>query len=113
MLQQSVETEMSRMCSCSMERTGDLWDTGAVDIIGSLMVIVLKQVAIAHNISDAKSKRVATFTAERKALLLDKPPNLLRYLSFMYAYGNLLAGPFNEYRDYEAFTERKGMIIHM
>lgn len=93
-----------------MERTGDLWDTGAIDIIGSLMVIVLKQVAIAHNISDAKSKRVASFTDERKALLLDKPPSLLQYLSFMYAYGNLLAGPFNEYRDYAEFTERTGAM---
>jgi lysophospholipid acyltransferase len=91
-----------------MDRTGDLWDTGAVDIIGSLMVIVLKQVAIAHNISDAKSPRVATFTAERKALLLEKPPSLLQYLSFMFASGNLLAGPFNEYRDYASFTARTG-----
>jgi hypothetical protein len=93
---------------CSMERTGDLWDTGAVDIVGSLMVITLKQVAIAHNMSDATSRRAANFSEERKSLLIKSAPSLLKYLSFMYAYGNLLAGPFNEYTEYEAFTSRTG-----
>lgn len=91
-----------------MERTGTLWDTGAVDITGSLMVIVLKQVAIAHNVSDGNSRRAASFTEERRSLLLSSPPSLLQYLSFMYSFGNLLVGPFNEYADYSAFTERNG-----
>eukprot|EP00892_Ulva_mutabilis_P010068 jgi/Ulvmu1/7433/UM036_0094.1 len=91
-----------------MERTGDLWDTGAVDITGSLMVLVLKQVAIAHNISDGHSKRATSFTEERRSLLLESPPTLLQYLSFMYSFGNLLVGPFNEFADYSAFTKRTG-----
>lgn len=103
-----LTTDSADVNSCSMERTGSLWDTGAVDITGSLMVIVLKQVAIAHNISDGHSKRAATFTDERRSLLLESPPSLLHYLSFMYSFGNLLVGPFNEYADYSAFMDRSG-----
>lgn len=72
------------------------------------MVIVLKQVAVAHNISDGHSQRAASFTAERRSLLLSSPPSLLQYLSFIYSFGNLLVGPFNEYADYDAFTKRTG-----
>lgn len=92
----------------SMERTGDLWDTGAIDITGSLMVIFLKQVSIAHNISDGHSPRAASLSEERRSLLISSPPSLLQYLSFMYAFGNLLSGPFNEFADYVTFTHRAG-----
>lgn len=72
------------------------------------MVLFLKQVAIAHNVSDGNSHRAASFSEERRSLLLSSPPSLLQYLSFMYSFGNLLVGPFNEYADYSAFTERTG-----
>ena len=98
--------------ACSMERTGDLWDTGAVDITGSLMVLVLKQVALGYNLSDSfSSKRGIEFGVERQYFKMGSPPNILHYFSYIFATGNLLAGPFFEYRDYVDFISRRGKFV--
>jgi MBOAT, membrane-bound O-acyltransferase family len=39
---------------------------------------------------------------------LDQLPSLLEFLSYVFAIGNLLAGPFFEISDYLAFVERRG-----
>jgi lysophospholipid acyltransferase len=89
-----------------LERTGDLWDTGAVDITGSLMVLTLKQIAICHNLSDSYSNK--KYSEERFQLRMKSPPNPLHYLSYIFATGNLLAGPFNEFQEYKKFVARDG-----
>jgi lysophospholipid acyltransferase len=89
-----------------LERTGDLWDTGAVDITGSLMVLTLKEIAICHNLSDSYSNK--KYSEERYQLRMSGPPNLLHYLSYIFASGNLLAGPFNEFQEYTGFVARDG-----
>jgi hypothetical protein len=92
-----------------MERSGDKWDTGAVDICGALMVLVLKQVALGHNRADNFAREASKqCSAERHGLYVDATPNILHYFSYMFASGNLLAGPFFEYRDYMNFTNRRG-----
>ena len=92
-----------------MERTGDLWDTGDVDITGSLMVLTLKQVAIAHNLSDSYTRADSKhFSKERHLLRITRAPDPLQYLSYIFASGNLLAGPFFEFHDYVEFTARTG-----
>ena len=92
--------------ACSMERTGDLWDTGAIDITGSLMVVVLKQIAVAHNLSDGYSAK--RYSQERHDLSIAAAPNPLHYFSYLFASGNLLAGPFFEYPHYKQFMARQG-----
>ena len=95
-----------------MERTGDLWDSGAVDITGSLMVLVLKQVALGYNLSDSfKSQRSSDFSEEQAYYRMTGPPNPLHYFSYIFATGNLLAGPFFEYRDYMEFMSRQGKFL--
>lgn len=94
-----------RSGACSMERTGDLWDTGAIDITGSLMVVVLKQISVCHNLSDSYSSK--QYSQERYDLRIPAAPNPLHYFSYLFASGNLLAGPFHEYLHYKHFMARE------
>ena len=90
-----------------MERTGDLWDSGAVDITGSLMVLVLKQIALCHNLSDSFTREGSKhYSTERHLFKVTAVPNPIHYLSYIFATGNLLAGPFFEYREYMDFMSR-------
>lgn len=92
-----------------MERAGDLWDTGAVDATGALMVLLLKLVALGHNRQDgARSVGQHDVTPENSRKMISAAPNPLHYLSYCFACGNLLAGPFFEYNDYLEFTKRSG-----
>jgi hypothetical protein len=72
------------------------------------MVLTLKQIAICHNLSDSHSKRASAFSAERRSLLIRRPPGPLLYLAYIFASGNLLAGPFFEFAEFRAFSERSG-----
>jgi MBOAT, membrane-bound O-acyltransferase family len=92
-----------------MERTGDLWDSGAVDVTGSLMVLVLKEVALCHNLSDSFARDSSKgYSPERAAFKVARAPNPIHYFSYIFATGNLLAGPFFEYREYMDFMARTG-----
>lgn len=47
-------------------------------------------------------------TTYQQAHKIAKMPSLLEWLSFIFASGNLLAGPYFELSDYLNFIERKG-----
>jgi lysophospholipid acyltransferase len=70
------------------------------------MVLTLKEIAICHNLSDSYSNK--KYSEERYQLRMSGPPNLLHYLSYIFASGNLLAGPFNEFQEYTGFVARDG-----
>ena len=76
---------------------------------GALMVAVLKLIAICYNRQDGvRQKAHEKMSQEDTALLIQAVPNPLHFASYILATGNVLAGPFNEYNDYMAFTERSG-----
>lgn len=41
--------------------------------------------------------------------LVKRVPTVLEYASFIFSFGNLLAGPCTEFRDYKDFIEAKGV----
>ena len=48
-------------------------------------------------------------TPYQRAHCIRAMPSLLEYVSYVFAFGNLLAGPVIEYRDYQDFINNKGL----
>ncbi|MEW5306286.1 MAG: hypothetical protein WDW36_008759 [Sanguina aurantia] len=83
------------------------WNKGQLDFTGGEMVLVLKLIALAMCHQD--SLRKDTLSEYQTSHLVKRVPTPLEYASFIFSFGNLLAGPCTEFRDYKDFIEAKGV----
>eukprot|EP01025_Chloroclados_australasicus_P031139 TRINITY_DN3141_c0_g1_i2.p1 TRINITY_DN3141_c0_g1~~TRINITY_DN3141_c0_g1_i2.p1 ORF type:complete len:490 (+),score=42.82 TRINITY_DN3141_c0_g1_i2:298-1767(+) len=88
--------------------SGHAWQQGDIDFTGGQMVVTLKIIAIAISRADGVADSSKTLTVYAQSKRLDRVPSLLEYFSYTFAYGNLLAGPFFEYKDFLNFISREG-----
>jgi lysophospholipid acyltransferase len=79
-------------------------DPGRIDITGAQMVNVMKLSAFAWNIHDGKyaNEELSDYQKERA---LRKPPGLLDYVSFVFFFPSLFAGPAFDFVDYRRWIE--------
>mmetsp|Transcript_35075 Transcript_35075/g.99455 ORF Transcript_35075/g.99455 Transcript_35075/m.99455 type:complete len:473 (-) Transcript_35075:198-1616(-) len=87
--------------------SGTAWREGKLDFTGALMVVTLKLISCAGNLSDGfqDSKNLRPF---QTAHLITAPPRPLEYAGFLMAVGNLLAGPHMHIKTYLEFVNSKG-----
>ena len=90
------------------QSSGTAWKEGNLDFTGAQMVLTLKLVAIAICYQDGARDNDAELRDYAKSKQLKTLPSPLEFLSYLFAVGNLLSGPFFEARDYFDYVERKG-----
>lgn len=90
------------------QASGMSWKEGQLDFTGAQMVLTLKLVAIAICYQDGGLEDDSQLRDYAKAKRLTHLPSPLEFLSYLFAAGNLLAGPFFEAKDYFDYVERKG-----
>lgn len=94
------------------QASGIAWKSGVMDFTGCQMVVTLKIVAAAVCLQDGVVRKRALNEKPLRpyaaAMALDNTPNVLEWLSYVLASGNLLAGPFFEIKEYLQYIERKG-----
>lgn len=82
---------------------------GGMDFVGAIMVLTLKLISLAGSRQDSfiqsKGRPLSPYRASH---VLDRPPSVLEYLSFVFGIGNLLAGPYVEFTEHVDFMELKG-----
>jgi len=108
-----------------VQSSGTAWKAGYIDFTGAQMVVTLKLVAAGMCVQDgyrrkqrippaavAPSSSLSPSTWQlstyASAKALDTPPSLLEWYSYVFAFGNLLAGPFFELKDYLDFINLTG-----
>ena len=79
-----------------------------MDFTGAQMILTLKVIAAAVCYQDGllPAEQLRAYAAEKR---LHRLPSLLEYCSYVFASGNLLAGPFFEAHDYFQYIERQGI----
>ncbi|BDA41335.1 Lysophospholipid acyltransferase 2 [Coccomyxa sp. Obi] len=87
--------------------SGSKWKEGQVDFTGAMMVLALKLISAGVSYQDGLRK-AEDLTPYQQAHKLTQMPSMLEWLSFVFASGNLLAGPYFELSDYLNFIQRKG-----
>ncbi|KAK9810978.1 hypothetical protein WJX73_003119 [Symbiochloris irregularis] len=87
--------------------SGTAWKQGRLDFTGAQMVLTLKLISLASCYQDGLRKDEELTEYQRK-MKLERMPSLLEYLSYVFASGNLLAGPNFEMADYLKFIEGRG-----
>ena len=90
--------------------SGAAWKAGQLDFTGAQMVLTLKLIAAAMSLQDGARRAAGGAPPPRPypaAKALDTPPTLVEFLSYAFAAGNLLAGPFLELKDYLDYMTRK------
>ncbi|KAK9825653.1 hypothetical protein WJX81_005648 [Elliptochloris bilobata] len=96
------------MVACHvLNQSGDTWRLGEVDFTGAMMVATLKLISTAVCYQDGLASPEELKPYQR-AHRLERLPSPLEGLSYLFAGGNLLAGPHFELSDYLAFVERRG-----
>ncbi|KAF8073163.1 LPLAT1 [Scenedesmus sp. PABB004] len=88
--------------------SGVNWNAGNLDFTGGQMVLTLKLISMAVCFQDANSKKDEELSSYQRAHVFRSLPSLLEYLGFVFAFGNLLAGPVIEFRDYQMWANREG-----
>ncbi|KAL4442125.1 hypothetical protein ABPG77_011386 [Micractinium sp. CCAP 211/92] len=90
-----------------MQASGAAWKEGQLDFTGAQMVLTLRLIAVAVSYQDgaAPPEGLREYAARKR---LPELPSPLEFLSYLFAAGNLLAGPFFEARDFKDYVERKG-----
>jgi lysophospholipid acyltransferase len=82
---------------------------GGIDFVGAIMVLTLKLISLAGCRQDSYVKSAdRPLSPYRASHVLNRPPSLLEYLSFVFGIGNLLAGPYVEFTEHVDFMELKG-----
>jgi lysophospholipid acyltransferase len=100
--------DFSYLIACHVaSASGSAWKEGKMDFTGSQMIVTLKIISAAVTYQDGL-KHEKDLTAYQQAHKLRGMPNLLEYLSYVFASGNLLAGPTFELSDYLTFIEKGG-----
>ncbi|CAK0783622.1 hypothetical protein CVIRNUC_006821 [Coccomyxa viridis] len=87
--------------------SGEAWKQGNVDFTGAMMVLALKLITAGVSYQDGL-KKPEELSPYQQRHRLTKMPSPLEWLSFTFASGNLLAGPYFELSDYLDFINRKG-----
>ncbi|EIE25092.1 membrane bound O-acyl transferase family protein [Coccomyxa subellipsoidea C-169] len=87
--------------------SGSKWKEGQVDFTGAMMVLALKLISAGVSYQDGLRKS-EELTPYQQAHKLTQMPSVLEWLSFTFASGNLLAGPYFELADYLNFIQKKG-----
>jgi lysophospholipid acyltransferase len=88
--------------------SGQAWKEGKMDFTGAQMVLTLKLISVAVCYQDGL-KQEEDLTAYQQSHRLTELPSPLAYMSYLFAGGNLLAGPFFEIKDYLQFVNREGV----
>ncbi|KAL9666253.1 hypothetical protein QQ045_000579 [Rhodiola kirilowii] len=88
--------------------SGDAWKEGGIDATGALMVLTLKVISCAMNYNDGILKEEDLRETQKKYRLL-KLPTLIEYIGFCLCCGTHFAGPVYEIKDYNDWTEGKGV----
>jgi len=89
--------------------SGMSWTLGQMDFTGCEMVLVLKLVSIAVSTQDYHSKKKEELTPFQATHAIAQVPNPLEFFSYVFSLGNLLAGPYFEFRNYKEFIESRGV----
>ncbi|KAA6421295.1 MAG: membrane bound O-acyl transferase family [Trebouxia sp. A1-2] len=87
--------------------SGTAWKEGHMDFTGAQMVLTLKMISAAVCYHDGlmPAQELTPYQEARKLVAMPSP---LEWLSYIFASGNLLAGPFFELRDYRDYIQRQG-----
>lgn len=82
---------------------------GHLDFTGAQMVLTLRLIAIGVSYQDGSrpAERLSEYGAKKQ---LQRLPSLQEFFSYLFAAGNLLAGPFFEAKDYLDYIERKVLL---
>lgn len=90
-----------------VQASGAAWKEGHLDFTGAQMVLTLRLIAIGVSYQDGSrpAERLSEYGAKKQ---LQRLPSLQEFFSYLFAAGNLLAGPFFEAKDYLDYIERKG-----
>jgi lysophospholipid acyltransferase len=85
---------------------GPRWE---IDNTGQHMIACLKYISLAYNMQDSATIRThpKKIAAEQRQYLVDKPPSLLEYYSYMCFFPTFLVGPVIEFRTYMTFIKRQ------
>lgn len=91
-----------------MGASGTAWKEGKLDFTGALMVVTLKLISCATNVSDSYKDEKHLRQHERE-WMIPAAPRPLEYASYIFATGNLLAGPHFHFKAYSEYIERRGL----
>mmetsp|Transcript_35415 Transcript_35415/g.89650 ORF Transcript_35415/g.89650 Transcript_35415/m.89650 type:complete len:497 (-) Transcript_35415:257-1747(-) len=83
---------------------------GALDFTGCMMVLVLKLISVAHCYQDFRVRKKEDMNDFQQAHALHALPGMLPFASFVFGGGNLLAGPYVEYTEYDDWVNHKGVF---
>lgn len=89
--------------------SGVSWSLGKLDFTGGMMVLVLKTISAAVCYQDAKTLKKEVMNSYLQAHALYTLPSFLEWMSFIFGFGNLLAGPYVEITDYLDFIHERGL----
>lgn len=90
------------------QASGMAWKEGQLDFTGAQMMLTLKLISVAICYQDGRrhnSKSLHPYGASKR---LETCPSLLEYMSYLFAFGTLLSGPFFEMKDYLDYVNRQG-----
>eukprot|EP00873_Tetraselmis_striata_P000705 jgi/Tetstr1/420969/TSEL_012029.t1 len=88
--------------------SGTAWQEGRLDFTGALMVVTLKLISCATNVSDSHKEDKHLRPSERQ-WMIRAAPTPLEFVSYVFATGNLLAGPHFHVKTYLEYIERRGL----
>lgn len=90
-----------------LQASGAAWKEGHLDFTGAQMVLTLRLIAVAVSYQDGgkPAAKLQEYAARKRLRQLPSP---LEFFSYLFAAGNLLAGPFFEASDFFDYVQRKG-----
>lgn len=83
---------------------------GALDFTGCMMVLVLKLISVTHCYQDYRIRKKEDMNEFQAEHALHAMPGVLAFASYVFGAGNLVAGPYVEYSEYEDFITRRGVF---
>lgn len=93
--------------------SGMAWRQGAIDFTGAQMVLTLRLISAAVCVTDGRRLARHEATGEGRPLpphaarmALRRPPSALEFSSYLFAAGNLLAGPHYDLAEFREYVER-------
>ncbi|KIY98914.1 hypothetical protein MNEG_9048 [Monoraphidium neglectum] len=93
----------------TINASGVSWNKGVLDPTGAQMVLTLKLISTAMCLQDSKEKKLEAMSDYQKSHHLKKLPSLLEFFGYVFCFGNLLAGPIIEFKDYQDFINHTGL----
>ncbi|CAF0713088.1 unnamed protein product [Brachionus calyciflorus] len=86
----------------------DYWNI-TIDITSQLMITTQKLTLLAFSYYDSQ-KPIESLTHDQKLYLIDKLPNFLEFLSYIFNFQGIIIGPSCNYRDYINFINGNSFI---